>query len=131
MRKKKPTRKRLVKLLDQLQTKILKEIYDSCVQCGSTKQLGTGHIFSRRVYATRWDFVAGGNAYLQCWGDNFRHTRDQWPYINWYQNLYGGSALIKLRKRYDNVKPVTTPQLEDLLISMQRTFKDLVNNIGE
>ena len=107
------TRKGWVRKLDKIQTEILKAMYTVCVQCGSTKQLGTGHIFSRRVYETRWDFLPKGNCYLQCWADNFRHVRDQWPYIEWYKKQWGDIELRELRRRYDQSDPMTTSDLED------------------
>src|SRR4030043_1358348 len=91
------TRKGLVKKLDRLVTDLLLARDKSCVLCGSTKQLGTSHLFSRRAYSTRWDLQ---NCNLMCWKHNFSHMYDTYPYIYWFTEKYGEGALEDLHRKY-------------------------------
>lgn len=117
---KKNKRQRLYKRLDDAQRELLfKEWGKQCVLCGSTNKVGTGHVFSRRHLNTRWDYEPGGNAYPQCWGCNYKHVRDQYPYFKWFEDMYGADTFEKLRKRWNTVKQMKIHDLEALLEDMR------------
>lgn len=113
--KKKRSRKQLVKLIDQMISKIIRTLEPRCVLCGSEEKLGAGHIFSRRAYATRWDLSEEGNVHTQCWPCNFLHVRDPYPYFNWYIKKFGQKKLDELRMRYNQETHYKTIELEEML----------------
>ena len=91
---KKPSRKSLIKKLDELVSKIVRKRNPYCVQCGSKKQSGAGHVFSRRFYSVRWDL---DNVWTQCWSCNYRHkVSDPYLYWKWYQDKFGIEKFNKL-----------------------------------
>lgn len=109
-------RKKLYKELDKLQREILfKKFGKKCVQCGSTNKVGTGHVFSRRHLNTRWDIHPAGNAFPQCWGCNYRHVRDQYPYFEWFKKEWGEGAFQLLRKRHETIVKISTPELREMV----------------
>ena len=118
MRKqRKSSRATLVRKLDKLCAKIILERDNyTCVICGSTKSPGWGHLFSRRTYNTRWDMF---NGHCQCWGCNYKHVRDQYPYLKWFEDKYGKQALKELRQRYTEVKRWTIQDLKDKLEELE------------
>lgn len=124
-RKKKSDRKKLVDKLDALVTKILRSKYSACVQCGGVNALGTGHVFSRKSYITRWDIEEGGNCYLQCWPCNYRHVSDQYPYFNWYISMYGIDKFNELRVRFKQTVKYKDKDLEELYIKLVDYEKEL------
>lgn len=106
---KKPCRKTLIRKLDKLVSEIVLKRDSKCVICGSIKQLGAGHLFSRRFYNGRWDL---DNVYLQCWGCNFRHTKDPYPYWSWFMDKFGLNKFSELAKK---VRQVTHFKSSDLI----------------
>ena len=78
---KKTARQRVVKRLDDITSKYIRERDAKCVQCQSTENLTNGHVFSRRSYSTRWDISKDGNCHCQCWGCNFKHSKDNYDYF--------------------------------------------------
>ena len=76
----------LEKKLDKLVSQVCLSLNDKCVECGSTKQLGASHVFSRRHKSTRWSLK---NVFTECWSCNYRHVYDPWPYWKWYINKFG------------------------------------------
>lgn len=104
------TRKGLIKKLDALCREIVLERDNrTCVQCGSTQKPTWGHVFSRRTYSTRWDLE---NSFCQCWPCNFRHTKDQYPFFDWFRSEFGQDKLDELRKRFKTTKRWTMGDLE-------------------
>src|SRR3990167_10059464 len=100
MKRKSISRKGMYAKLDKIVSEIVINRDRKCVVCGRKTTLGTGHIFSRRHLATRWDVVPDGNCHCQCWSCNFHHVRDQHDYFIWYINLYGLDKFEELRRRY-------------------------------
>jgi len=80
----KSARQEIVSKLDKIVSEITRIRNDKCVLCKSKNKLGWGHIFSIKAYNTRWDIAEDGNVHTQCWGCNYSHVRDQYPYFNWY-----------------------------------------------
>lgn len=116
------SRKAIVPKIDALVSKIVIERYKKCVVCGSTKQLGCGHIFARSHYSTRFDITIDGNCHAQCWKCNYRHKFDPIPYYSWYQNLFGMKGFIALYNRWKTIKQYKTKDLEKLLKKYERTL---------
>lgn len=112
---KKLSRKQLVAKLDKLVSQKIRELEKSCVTCGSTDKLGAGHIFSRKAYSTRWDLTPDGNVHTQCWGCNYRHVRDQYPYLDWYAKKHGAAKLEALRQRFHTIRKLKDTQLVEMI----------------
>lgn len=109
------SRKKLISKLDKLVSQKIREIEPACVTCGSIDKLGAGHIFSRKAYATRWDLSPEGNVHTQCWGCNYRHVRDQYPYLDWYVKKYGGAKLESLRQRFHTITKLKDSHLLEMI----------------
>lgn len=113
LKTKKPSRKSLIMKLDILVSKIVRERNPYCVQCGlKGKQLGAGHVFSRKYYSTRWDL---DNVFTQCWPCNYTHGRDQAKYFLWYINKFGLDKFRELDKKAHQVSHFKTSDLQALL----------------
>lgn len=112
---KKPSRKTLVKKLDEAVSLYIRNRDKKCVVCGSTERLTNGHIFSRVAYSTRWDVSDDGNCHAQCWPCNFRHERDAYPYNNWYIINFGKDKWDELHRRYATPRKYKDFELSDLL----------------
>src|SRR3990167_6308421 len=99
MIKKKPSRKNLIRRLDNLVRKIVLERTPHCVLAASncSPVLQAGHIFSRSHYATRWDLT---NVWTQCSSHNLLHERDQWPFFSWFQSEFGPEKFEELRAKH-------------------------------
>ena len=124
---KKTPRQRVVKRLDDITSKYIRERDEKCVQCLSTDNLTNGHVFSRRSYSTRWDISKDGNCHCQCWGCNFKHSKDNYDYFKWYMHRFGSDQFDDLRFRYKKTKKYTTAELEELYEELTTAYKELVN----
>ena len=116
-------RKRLIKNLDTELSLYIRERDEYCVLCGTTQKLTNGHLFSRRSHSTRWDYSIDGNCHTQCWGCNYKHGWDTYPYTNWYLESFGKDSLDKLHFRFRSVKKYKNFELAELL----ETIKGLRN----
>lgn len=111
---KKPSRKRLVKRLDEIVSQIVRKRDKKCVTCGSVKQLGCGHIFSRAHYSTRWDL---DNCHAQCWVCNYKaRWSDTIFYPEWYREKFGEKKFLKL---YEKWKTITHYKDSDLNVLLE------------
>jgi len=105
-------RKKLVKKLDQLTSKIVVFRDKRCITCGSTKKLGNGHLFSRQAYSTRWDLV---NCNAQCWGCNYRHEYDFYRYEQAFKNKYGEKAYHELYRKFNKPRKFSDKELKEMI----------------
>jgi len=112
---KKPSRKTLVKKLDQAVSLYIRNRDKACVVCGAVDKLNNGHLFSRIAYSTRWDVTEDGNCHAQCWPCNFRHERDSYPFNNWYIMKFGKDKWDELHRRYSTPRKYKDFELIDLL----------------
>lgn len=112
---KKPSRKTLVKKLDQAVSLYIRNRDKACVVCGSSERLNNGHLFSRTAYSTRWDVTEDGNCHAQCWPCNFRHERDAYPFNNWYIMKFGKDKWDELHRRYATPQKYKDFELIELL----------------
>ncbi len=124
---KKTARQRVVKRLDDVTSRYIRERDKACVQCGSKENLTNGHVFSRRAYNTRWDISENGNCHTQCWGCNFRHSKDNYDYFKWYRDKFGIERFDELRFEYKTTRKITTAELEELYEELTEAYKELVD----
>ena len=114
-------RKRIVKKLDDLVSDIVIARDKRCVMCGSTTQLGNGHLFSRKHYSLRWDIREDGNCHCQCWKHNFAHSQsDHVPYDTWYQWKFGIKRFLELHNEWKSVCKLKTYELEELYEKLKK-----------
>ena len=116
-------RKRLYKRLDDIVSKYIRLRDGYCVQCGNPEKLTNGHIFSRRHLATRWDISKDGNCHCQCWGCNYKHTKDNYDYYKWYTDRFGKKKFEKLRDRYTQITKLNLTELEELLLGIKEQYQ--------
>jgi hypothetical protein len=112
---KKPSRKTLVKKLDQAVSLYIRNRDKACVVCGSSERLNNGHIFSRTAYSTRWDITEDGNCHAQCWPCNYRHEHDSYPFNNWYIMKFGKDKWDELHRRYSTPQKYKDFELIELI----------------
>ena len=117
LRKDRTTRKGMIVKLDRLFSKLIIERDKKCVQCGSDSQLTCGHVFSRKHYSTRWDFL---NCHCQCWPCNYRHVHDTYPYTEWFRKNYGTAAYNRLYKKWNEITDLKLSDLQEIYVAMQR-----------
>tara|TARA_R100000458_G_scaffold36686_1_gene34140 strand:- start:5174 stop:5560 length:387 start_codon:yes stop_codon:yes gene_type:complete len=121
-------RKKLYKQLDEVVSKYIRLRDGYCVQCGNPERLTNGHIFSRRHLATRWDISKDGNCHCQCWGCNYKHTKDNYDYYKWYTDRFGKKKFEKLRDRYTQITKLNLTELEELLLGIKEQYQLLKSN---
>jgi phosphoglucomutase len=121
-------RKKLYKQLDEVVSKYIRLRDGYCVQCGNPERLTNGHIFSRRHLATRWDISKDGNCHCQCWGCNYKHTKDNYDYYKWYTDRFGKKKFEKLRDRYTQITKLNLTELEELLLGIKEQYQLLESN---
>ena len=124
---KKTARQRVVKRLDDVTSKYIRERDAKCVQCQTTENLTNGHVFSRRSYSTRWDISKDGNCHTQCWGCNFKHSKYNYDYFKWYVDKFSKDKFENLRFRYKETKKYTTIELEELYEELTLAYKELLS----
>lgn len=116
------SRKGIVVKLDHIVSLIVRARDKTCVLCNSSNQLTAGHIFSRKAYSTRWDLE---NVWCQCWGCNFKHTFDAWPYFEWFIKKFGQDKFDQLRVKFKSVRQYKTFELVELYQELELFYKDL------
>ena len=117
MKKRKPTRKGLVRILDKTMSCLIKKRDIYCVICGTFENLTNGHVFSRVAYSTRWDF---DNCFCQCVGCNLRHEYDPYPLMEYARKILGSKKLELLHKKHRTVKKYKTYELAELLETLKK-----------
>jgi len=108
----KVTRKGLIRQLDKLVSKIVVARDRFCFTCGGQDSLGCGHLFTRGLYAVRWDLT---NCHAQCRGCNFRHEFDPTIYNLKWIDKYGLPAYRELYRKAHRPNKFTDLQLKQLI----------------
>jgi len=122
-RAKVPTRKSLIKKIDNLVFQIVCLMYPGCVECGTTEQPTTGHVLSRRSYSTRWDFR---NVFRQCWPHNYRAAMTAaGAYHLWYVKRFGVEAFEKLYQDWAKGHKYTRLELQNLVPEFESKLNEL------
>ena len=84
-------------------------------------------MFSRVSYSLRWDIRSDGNSHTQCWGCNYRHEFDPYPYLDWYINNFGKDKLDQLHIDWKQPKKFKDFDLEDLYDEINKKYKELLD----
>jgi hypothetical protein len=92
-----------------------------CVVCNKGQHLQWGHLFSRRVYATRYD---PDNYYVQCSSCNLRHTFDTVPYYTWFIDNFGREKFDDLYHRWKSGAKQSTQDLEDKVVYLESLINE-------
>lgn len=125
MRKKGPSRKALVKQLDLLYSKAVRN--RDAKLTGGVCVLGCGpiecvsHLITRSKYSVRWDLDNGTG---QCHSANFRHEFDPHIYTSWYINAKGLDAYNSLVEKSHKIAKFSTQDLLDIKDSLNRLLDE-------
>jgi hypothetical protein len=122
----KSKRKTLIKKLDTIVSQYVRIRDKRCVICGSSAKLTSGHLWSRIAYSTRWDASPKGNCWCNCWGCNYKHEFDPYPFQEWYRNKFGEKAYNELHRKFNT--PVKYSDSD--LVSMIENFSVLFNKLN-
>ena len=116
-KRKRPSRKSLVRLADKLVSEYVRLRDKCCVTCGSTETLQCGHYLSRTRYSTRW---RTDNCHAQCSRCNFLHEMNPVPYTEFMDATYGTSHRDALHVLWMQANPVSNDDLEKIIADMKR-----------
>lgn len=119
---KKPSRKKLIRQLDEIVSKIIRKKYRACVVCGSTRNITAGHLFSRAHYSTRWDF---DNVFPQCLSDNLKHEYDPFPFYNWHVGFFGKKKTDEVYAKWKKISKFKDYELQAMYEKLLQVFNDL------
>lgn len=118
----KPTRKTLIRKLDEIVSKIIRKRYKACVVCGSRENITAGHLFSRSHYSMRWSFE---NVFPQCLSCNLKHEHNPMPFYNWYMTLYGWEKMRETYARWNQISKYKDYELETLYEKLLLIYTNL------
>ncbi len=111
-KKKKPSRKNLVKKLDTIFSQYIRQRHANngvakCITCGKQehwKKLQCGHFMSRKHFNTRWDEI---NCQVQCAGCNVFKYGEQYLFSVWLDSHIGpgtAEAMAQKSKQLNKLK---------------------------
>lgn len=130
-KKKLPTRKTLIRELDNEVRRIVRERDDGCLICGSTKEeigffsrenyngFQVGHYEDRGIYALRWDLK---NVNGSCGFCNNRHRRHKLYYTAVIAEKYGNEVFREFLNKREQGSPSIVEMRE--LLALLITYKD-------
>jgi len=122
-RSKVTTRKKLIKTIDGLVFQIMLVMYERCVECGSVEKPTTGHVLSRRSYATRWDLR---NVFRQCWPCNYKAAMTAAAsYHLWFVKKFGVDAFDELYRDWAKGHKYTRLELQNLVPEFEAQLETL------
>jgi len=129
--KKKPSRSKLVKKLDNIFSQYIRlreadnSGFTTCFTCGKKdhwKKLQNGHFQSRRHYATRWD---ERNCQVQCVGCNMFKGGEQFLFAKALDNKYYDGISDELHITAQSIVKFSNLDIELLITKYQELVKDL------
>lgn len=118
----KPSRKALVRKLDNVFSEFIRKRDKHCVVCGTRENLTCGHLFSRIAYSTRWDEM---NAFGQCMGCNLRHEHDAYPFTKWFIGRFGQDRWDDLHRQYSAIRKFSNQDLQALTMHFETKTETL------
>jgi hypothetical protein len=119
-KKKAPTRSQLVKKLDDVFSKYIRQRdavdgYATCVTCGTTrpwKEMQNGHYMSRGHLPTRWDET---NCHVQDAACNVFKKGNYTEYAIYMVNRYGVDKLEQLKAKAKSGEKIPTTVIKDMI----------------
>lgn len=108
-------RKKIIKKLDLTFSKIIRKS-GKCFCCGKTDSLTCGHLITRAVYNTRWEF---DNAECQCMSCNLKHEYRPEIFTELYIEKYGLEKYQNLIEKSKNPKKTTNIELLEMLDKLE------------
>ena len=115
-------KKKLIKRLDAIVTKIVVLRDKKCVTCGRTTEVYCGHFHSRTHHNTRWDLM---NCHAQCNPCNGKHEHDTYPYTRFMAAKYSMDELDALYQRHCQTSHFKDADLVQLLAELEREYESL------
>lgn len=110
------SRKGWVRKLDKITSLIVVRRDRKCFTCGSTQNLQCGHLFTRSLYAVRWNLL---NCHAQCRGCNFRHEFDATIYNLKFIDKFGLDAYKELYRIAHRPNKLTNKQLQEIYEALE------------
>lgn len=101
--KKKLDKRKLIKRMDVLFSKIVRSI-GSCDHCGAKTNLQCSHIISRKYLQTRWDLENAIPLCVKC--HLYWQHKNPHEFVRWFDAKYGGSLYEELQLRASKIAPV-------------------------
>ena len=114
-------RKKIIKKLDELFSLIIRA-RGVCFTCGSRENLSCGHLITRAIYNTRWDF---DNAECQCFRCNLLHEYQPEIFTQKYIQTYGIEKYNNLVKKAHSSKKMTTIDLLQILDNLEMKARQM------
>jgi hypothetical protein len=96
-----------------------------CITCGSKTNLQCGHFQSRKHNATRFSET---NCQAQCVRCNMFNSGEQYEFGKQLDLKYGGGTAERLKKKAQEIKKWTIPELEELIETYKRKVEELSGN---
>jgi len=113
---KKPSRKSIKTKLDKVFSLLIRA-RGKCERCNRTDGfLQCSHIYSRANLSVRWDEL---NATCSCSNCHFRWHQNPLEGMEWLAGYYGPEKLAELRRRANEIKKWTIPELSGLLAELE------------
>ena len=113
-------RKKLVKKLDDIVSKVVRAREPYCVTCGTKEHLTCSHLITRNKKSIRWDL---DNCHCMCKSCNFRHEYYPEIYTEWWLNKYSQEEYSKLILEGNQTKQYTLAELEEMLEYFEKLLK--------
>ena len=103
---KKPTRKSAkAKAVKYFNKFIVLRDGKRCVQCGSTENVGCGHVIAKgQGEALLFD---EDDCHAQCWAHNYKHSHFPEDYTGWFLEAYGTDLYREIVRRKKEIKKYT------------------------
>ena len=108
----KKSRKKLIKMLDDVFSKYIRARDGHCICCGTTENLQCGHLLSRVSYSTRWEEM---NAHAQCRGCNLKHEYNPHIMTIAFIKKYGLKEYEKLNSLHLQAVKFKDADIEELI----------------
>lgn len=116
------TKPQLIKMLDNLVSKIVRLRDGCCVCCGSRANLTDGHLIHRSCKIIRWDLT---NNNCQCSTCNSLHETNPQPYKEWWINRHGKDAYNKLVALSWQTKNWKIPELIEKKLELEAMLQKM------